>query len=604
MAATAHFMLQFRLEDKKLLPNPFGRVVGDPLEDSIDVQEINREAFDACRRLIEDVKSQRGSGAITLFGDAGTGKTHLLGRVRRWLETTPESLFVAVRMDTSARMLWRHLRRSLADALLRADASGRRAIDRLLRARRNTVEHLPERDLAIVLENLVDGKHVRDSAAWLRGQELPETALDRMELAGPGPEENQEVASRNAVVSLCSLIEPGVVVFCLDQWEALQSFASDTEGLFASGQAVSFLHDPPLRNVCIICCVQSGFMPRLETVLDEAIRHRLLSRRQGIHPLDWDQARRLISARLDEVQALSEIRRGNGNLLWPLAEAPIRQVFTANAAPARRVISRCKDLFDLWRCGEEAPEKTLDAFLESMLEERIQRVDPADAEAAVRNGLPLLLHSMAAAPGAGGGAFDFSLRGGRQRIAVCNQANARSLLARLQKIDEAFRPGEGQSILLLRDARLPIGAKAEKTRQRLKSIEDKGGRLVAISQEAVEALAALRRLLADAQSGDLAYRGDPVPASSVEQWIAGHLPSSVESLVSALEVANPLSPRLADLVSQRKIVSVEEAARALEARSEEVESCARRDPRLFGFLGGGTPAVFQVVERVDSAATE
>jgi hypothetical protein len=149
--------------------------------------------------------------------------------------------------------------------------------------------------------------------------------------------------------------------------------------------------------------------------------------------------------------------------------------------------------------------------------------------------------------------------------------------------------------LLLRDARLPIGPAARATRQYLKSIEDKGGHFVAVSQEAVEALAALRRLLSDARNGDLDYRGDSVAASRVEEWIAGHLPEALDSLLSKIEVPN-LSPKLVDLLAQRKVVGLAEAARELESRPEEVESCARRDPRLFGILGGGTPVLFQPVE--------
>jgi hypothetical protein len=501
-------------------------------------------------------------------------------------------------------MLWRHLRRNLTDALLRTGGSGERALDGLLAARRTALNELPERDLAIVLEHLLAGRHLRDAAAWLRGQEVPESALNRMDLAQPGLEENQEIVSRNAIASLCSLIDPGVVVFCLDQWESIQGFATDTDGLFAAGQAVSFLHDPPLRNVCIICCVQSGFLPKLETVLDVAIQQRLLTRRQAIHPLDWDQARHLIVARLDEVPALSKMARGPQDPLWPLAEPPIRQVFTGNAASARKVIFRCKDLFDRWRTGEEEPAEPFDAFLQRMLEERMTPVAPADSEAALRNGLPLLLTAVAAVPAAAGkDAFDFSVNHGKQLIAVCNQANARSLAARLKKIGETWNPSAGQRLLLLRDARLPIGPTAKATRQRLQSIEEKGGSFVPVSQEAVESLGALQRLLGEAQSGDLPYRGDAVPPARVVEWIAGHLPVALDPLVSEIEVPDLLSPKLADLLAQRKIVSLAQAAQELQSRPEEVESCARRDPRLFGILGGSTPVLFQLVE-VESAAAE
>jgi hypothetical protein len=593
-------MSQSPFVDKKLLPNPFGSIVGDPLEDTaVDVAEINEKAFLSCQCLVQDVLDTRSSAALTLYGEAGTGKTHLLGRMRKWLGNMPGNLFVLARMDTSGRMLWRHLRRCMADALLRPRHSGRRAIDDLLGGRQAALDHLPERDLGIVLSHLLNGTHLRDAAAWLRGQELPEAALERLELSQPGPEDGQEVASRNSVVALCSLIEPGAVVFCLDQMESLQSFVGDKDGVHAAGLAISLLHDPPVRNACIICCVQTGFVKIVESVVDEPTQNRMLARRGYIRPLDWNEAQRLIDARLNSLPALAGLRRGQDNPLWPLSAPAILQVFTDNAAPARKVISRCRDLFDQWRTGEAPAVEPLDTVLENLLKERTSPVDPADAEAAYRNGLPLLLRSLGTSftlPGARS-PFDFSLNNGEVTISLCSQADGRSLASRLKKIADEWNPSTAVRLLLLRDARLPISPNASATQQRLQSLEKRGGRLVAVSQEAVASLAALRRLLADAESGDLAHHGDAVAAGTVEQWIAGHMPAALEPLIAELQTGtpDPLSLQLAALLSQSKIVSLEAAARALQVRSEEVESCARRDPRLFGILGGATPALFQPV---------
>jgi hypothetical protein len=130
----------------------------------------------------------------------------------------------------------------------------------------------------------------------------------------------------------------------------------------------------------------------------------------------------------------------------------------------------------------------------------------------------------------------------------------------------------------------------------LKSIENKNGRLLSVSQEAVESLGALRRLLADAQSGDLAFHGDSVNVTQVEQWIAGHLPRALEPLLSEVAAPDVLTGRLTDLVAERKVISLEEASQEIGSPVAEVETCARRDPGLFGILGGGTPVIFQIVE--------
>ena len=152
---------------------------------------------------------------------------------------------------------------------------------------------------------------------------------------------------------------------------------------------------------------------------------------------------------------------------------------------------------------------------------------------------------------------------------------------------------------MLRDARLPISRNAKATQQRIAGIQSQGGRLVTISEEAVEALAALRRLLSDAESGDLAHHGESVTPGAVEQWIAGHVPAGARSAVFRirgrpdLAPADRITPALAALLAERKMVTLEDAARSLEVPPGEVEECARRDPRQFGILGGSVPALFQ-----------
>jgi hypothetical protein len=588
-------------------PNPFGPLVGQPLDDrQVDVTEINSEAFEACQRLVADVAVGGFSAALTIFGDSGTGKTHILGRVRRWLEQQPDKLFVLVRMETSPAGIWRHLRRHLAISLLRTNGAGARTMDRLLEHRRSDLETLADRDLSMVLGYLLAGEHVRDSAAWLRGEGLPEEILKSLTLSIPGPEDDPEVNARHVVLGICELIRPGAVVFCMDQIEASLSSPDDRDGPFSVGKAVCFLVEET-RNSSVICCLQNSFVILMEQILDNAARSKMLGRRAAIFPLSWEQAKRLIGARLATVPELAGEPAARGGC-WPLPESEIRKVFLDNAAPARRIIGRCKDLFDLWRSGRAPVIESLDKALPEMLEERVTTKDPAETEAILRNGIPLLAHSVGLTCEVPGNRspLDFTIDGGRVAIALRNEASATSLASRLKKLSETWKPAANQKLLLLRDARLPIAATAKACLQRIAGIQKQGGRLVTVSQEAVEALAALRRLLSDAESGDLAHHGEPVLSGAVEKWIAGHLPAALDPLVSEFGAPAPapisdITPALAALLAERKMVTLEDAARSLEVAPVEVEKCARRDPRQFGILGGRIPALFQPVTISDTA---
>jgi hypothetical protein len=319
----------------------------------------------------------------------------------------------------------------------------------------------------------------------------------------------------------------------------------------------------------------------------------MMGNRGPIELLDWEKARRLILALLGASPALSELRASRTDPLWPLNETQIREIFLDGQAPARTVISRCKDLFDLWRTGVAEPPVPIETALHALLEERFSIVSTQDSETALRNGLPLLFRALGTAlkPPPGISPFDFVSQDS-QTIALCNQAG-RGLEAKLRRVRDAWRPVGPVRLTLLRDARLPIGPQAKLTRQHLDSIQSHGGQFVPVSQEAIAALAALHRLLSDAKSGDLGLAANPNPVDTVERWITGNLPAALDPLIAAIRSSHPLSGKLAELLALKKIISLEEAARELLARPAEVESCARLDPRLFGLLGGPAPALFQ-----------
>ena len=191
-------------ESPRRAPNPFlSSVSASPLDQNpTDVPEINSSAFQKCLELMDEVREQHFTQTLILMGEPGSGKTHLLSRLRATLEKESaagrESLFIPIRMVTNARMLWRYLRRHLAVALLR-----QRSFSRVIK---RSVDEIAEQDrnLGIILGNLLDGTNYADSAAWLRGDELPEDVLKSLRLSPTGDELEVEDASRRLLTMLCS----------------------------------------------------------------------------------------------------------------------------------------------------------------------------------------------------------------------------------------------------------------------------------------------------------------------------------------------------------------------------------------------------------------
>src|SRR5882724_9286164 len=202
--------------------NPFREtIVASPWETTrVDLPTIHGPVFDECLRGIDFVRRNGRSAALLLHGEAGSGKTHLLSRLRTRL--TPhepsatgreESLYVWVRLQTSPRMIWRTLRRTLVDDWFRPVAGVQSQFQRILFHRlaqmrpaegdlerwyEYMLDEQPEglaelieqiadtldldRNTAVAFKHIAFGRNLRDLRGWLAGASLPQPALDRLDL--------------------------------------------------------------------------------------------------------------------------------------------------------------------------------------------------------------------------------------------------------------------------------------------------------------------------------------------------------------------------------------------------------------------------------------
>ncbi|MBV9504666.1 MAG: hypothetical protein JO323_06635 [Acidobacteriia bacterium] len=590
--------------------NPFqSHAAGVDLDrDRADASEIHSEAFGRCREMIVRVRQHRETQALLILGEAGAGKTHLLGRLERWLERSSEqgeaSVFVPIRLASGGRMLWRLIRERLAQALLKRIDDGRRLLQIVLPAPAAASE-IPY-DLGVVLKNLFEGVRVRESAAWLQGYDLPQPALDLLALAPPRDDESLEAASERVVINLCNLIAPVPVVFCLDQLESIQTHPGDSTGFPQFGSVISALHDGAAKNVAIISCLKTGLLVGFVEHVGQFAADRIAKRQVALHPLNFEQACRLAAARLDSVPELRALRAQQAEPVWPLDRRALKAGFPKDGLlVARAVIFRCFELFERWQGHAAEPEISTDEFLHRTFEERIQATPVEQSEAILRNGLPALfrLRGLSYAPPEAASILEGTLQTERPTaIAISNHdARGTGLSRRLERLASEW-PAATPALTVFRDARRGIGPGARRTLERLKTLENRGAKLINVKPEALAALNALNQLLADARSEDLAMRGDPVPLATVEQWLANHLSPSLEDLLEHIGQApsSDFTAQLVDLVNKTKIIRLDEAAGTLQRPVEEVEALARSYPALFGFAGGSARVLFRAVPPVPS----
>jgi hypothetical protein len=184
-------------------------------------------------------------------------------------------------------------------------------------------------------------------------------------------------------------------------------------------------------------------------------------------------------------------------------------------------------------------------------------------------------------------------------VSICNQSNMTSLAGRLRRLRSEILPPD--RLAIIRDPRLPISRNSKATRKYLDELTSLGARFVHASPEALAALEALRVLLSEARSGDLAHDGESISPATVEEWLASNLPGSLSDLLRDLSLENsgPQSidfrEDLLDFLTKRFITTLEEAARAIGRKESEVATCAAGSPGVIGFLAGPPPLLYHVV---------
>jgi hypothetical protein len=375
------------------------------------------------------------------------------------------------------------------------------------------------------------------------------------------------------------------------------------------------------NNALIINCIQSSYLDLLQKSIREAAWARMAVRRAALNPLLWNETVRLAQARMDAVLALAALRATHADPLWPLDAARLRAQLPELGAPARKILSACAEQFDA--AARRTSPETLPPkqFLEQVWQERLERATATNtrdrADTILAHGLPLLVHATGRSWRARSDHhicdIDVLLEGpdGRVGISLCNHRDLRGLWRRLKRLPEHLQQRKVEKLVLLRDARLPIRQDAAKVQQYLGDLQAHGARLIRPSAEALAALDALRGLLSDAKAGDLANHGQTVTPQTVQEWIEAHRPVVLGDRLDEIlaypgfATANKAEPglldRLMELLDDRPIIALEEAATALGVTPSALEVCARDNAPHLGLLGGPPAVVFRLVEEAPEA---
>ena len=598
-------------------PNPFGRsATGSPWEGELaDVAGINDKPFRLILGALRQMRAGVKGTSIVLTGEPGSGKTHLLGRLRKRLHHEQEgkeaTVYVYVRCDASAGTLWRHLRHALASDLLKGQSGSQ--LQDVFRSDPSRLDRVDHSGVRVVLECLRDGRHFHAASGWLRGEILGEADLAALGLAVEKEDEDssRERDAKLAVNALLRFLAPTPVVLCFDQVEALETYKGDYAGYHVMGQMISVLSDGH-EHLLLISCIVSAFEEIFDLLPNRADKERWLRHYDVLKPIDWDQAKELIKARLDLALPLKAARLTHpADPLWPIDEAALQPLFTVTGRCfPRMLIQACEQQFrELMGDDEPEPQKPLPEFLQEQFSSNLNEARKTVARQGVgitlSDCLPWLLQNSGFTPlGQDDARSRYANQGWRSKegdtaLVFCDGGGNR-LTNQLRRVERNWNP-QALKLAILRD----VSTQPAKVGSGyLVSLKQKGAKEIHPLPEALAALHAIRSLVATARSGELSNGDEQVSEQAVTGWALANLPLQVEELRNGFTASKARGddpddaalPALSRLVNERKIIAADVAAAELKITPREVTECARRNPMRFGLLDGPPVVVFETSE--------
>ncbi|KOR34476.1 MULTISPECIES: P-loop NTPase fold protein [Planktothricoides] len=345
-------------------PNPFdaetfwsGNFWQEDQNPEFVVESIHQEAIKAIGQTLDLISQDHRTRTLMLEGETGSGKTYLLGRLRRMLN--PKAFFVYIEPFTASDYIWRHILRYTVDSLLEVPAGEqdsqlilwlkglwgfkqRGLLDWLRGERLMVIKNLRAiypagiynaNEFFGVLYDLTNPKLKELACEWLRGDDLDE---EQLKLLHVQHSIDTEDAAQKILANFGRIAaESKPIVLCFDQIDNIARLSDghiDLQSLFSVN---SVIHNQKLKNFLVIISIIT------DTWRQNA--HR-------IQPTDKD--------RVDASIVLKKINLYEAETLW---KSRLNRLYLqANPRPVSSIYPLSRDILEIkFPGGKTRPRNTL-----------------------------------------------------------------------------------------------------------------------------------------------------------------------------------------------------------------------------------------------------
>jgi hypothetical protein len=265
-------------------PNPFdtetfwsGNFWQESQNSDLTVYSIHYEALAQTEEILDRVAGDRRTRTLMLEGETGSGKTYLLGRMKRMLN--PKAFFAYIEPFTASDYIWRHILRYTVDSLLEipegkkesqlllwlqglSTMQQRSFMDRIRGEKQVFVRKLLEeyptgiynaQEFFGVLYNLTNPRLYNLACEWLRGDDLDDESLQKLGVHNAIESEDAAQKMLANFGRISTATQP--IVLCFDQLDNIARQSDGSIDLPALFRVNSVIHTQKLKNFLIIISI-------------------------------------------------------------------------------------------------------------------------------------------------------------------------------------------------------------------------------------------------------------------------------------------------------------------------------------------------------------
>ncbi|MCL1469694.1 ATP-binding protein [Argonema antarcticum] len=352
------------------------------------IESIHQEPLRQIKKALDDVTQDRETRTLILYGDAGSGKTHFLGRLKETLNN--QAFFAYIEPFPQSDYIWRHILRYTVDSLVNAPAgqtdsqlilwlkSCFSAIeDALPSEQKNLIDKVKnffvkpkddaraDRQLFIdilrktigtkgfynaneffgVLYNLTNPELSSLACEWLKGDDLDEEDLKKLQVKNSIDSEEKARGILGNFSKISAQTQP--IVLCFDNIDSIARLdgAIDIQALFS---VTSAIYNANWQGLLIIISVITSTWNDNYKRVQPADLHRITIK-IPLKRITLDEAEALLATRLAPLH--EEARPKPNSTIYPVTKEDLEKEFPGKKALPRNVLMLGQQIFQTYKKG-------------------------------------------------------------------------------------------------------------------------------------------------------------------------------------------------------------------------------------------------------------